>query len=159
MNLFVYFDTYILYSRFNASKYVLIFLSFAFQNLKANNAKVEAFQDYETAIERASWVRKGSARALFASGGKWENCSIELEQTGTQAGGEIEFGTLSIFGTKDKNKEHLSLSEITCLCRIGEKTLAIHTPARSFLLMPLLLKFNGDLDMEEWQSEITAGKK
>ena len=84
--------------------------------------------------------------------------SIELEQTGTQAGGEIEFGTLSIFGTKDKNKEHLSSSEITCVCRIpGEKTLAIHTPARSFLLMPLILKFNGDLDMEEWQSEITAG--
>ena len=25
--------------------------------------------------------------------------------------------------------------------------------------MPLLLKFNGDIDMEEWQSEITAGKK
>ena len=83
---------------------------------------------------------------------------IELEQTGSQAGGEIEFGTLSIFGTKDKNKEHLSLSEITCVCRIaGEKTLAIHTPARSFLLMPLILKFDGDLDMEEWQSEITAG--
>ena len=132
---------------------------FLFQNLKANNAEVEPFQDYEPAIERASWVRKGAARALFASGGKWENCSIELEQTGSQAGGEIEFGTLSIFGTKDKNKEHLSLSEITCLCRMGEKTLAIHTPARSFLLMPLLLKFNGDIDMEEWQSEITAGKK
>ena len=110
-------------------------------------------------MERASWIRKGSARVLFGGqGSKWENCSIELEQTGTQ-GGEVEFGTLSIFGTKDKNKEHLSLSEITCLCRIGEKTLAIHTPARSFLLMPLLLKFNGDLDMEEWQSEITAGKK
>ena len=50
------------------------------------------------------------------------------------------------------------MSEITCLCRIGEKTLAIHTPARSFLLMPLLLKFNGDLDMEEWQADISAGK-
>ena len=48
------------------------------ENLKSNNAKVEAFKDYETAIERVSWVRKGSARALFASGGKWENCSIGI---------------------------------------------------------------------------------
>ena len=33
------------------------------------------------------------------------------------------------------------------------------TQAWGWLLMPLLLKFNGDIDMEEWQSEITAGKK
>ena len=60
---------------------------------------------------------------------------------------------------KDRNKEHLSLSEITCVCRsAGDKTLAIHTPARSFLLMPLLLKFAGDHDLEEWQADITAGK-
>ena len=112
-------------------------------------------------MEKSSWVRKGSARVCFAgtaSSGRWENCSLELEQTGTQRG-EVEFGTLSIFGTKDRNKEHLSLSEITCVCRAGvEKTLAIHTPARSFLLMPLLLKFSGDLELEEWQADITAGK-
>ena len=112
-------------------------------------------------MEKSSWVRKGSARVCFAgtaSSGRWENCSLELEQTGTQRG-EVEFGTLSIFGTKDRNKEHLSLSEITCVCRTGsEKTLAIHTPARSFLLMPLLLKFSGDLELEEWQADITAGR-
>ena len=112
-------------------------------------------------MEKSSWVRKGSARVCFAgtaSSGRWENCSLELEQTGTQRG-EVEFGTLSIFGTKDRNKEHLSLSEITCVCRAGvEKTLAIHTPARSFLLMPLLLKFSGDLELEEWQADITAGR-
>ena len=137
------------------------FFPIIFQNLKANNSKSEAFQDYEPAVEKSSWVRKGSARVCFAgsaSCGRWENCSLELEQTGTQRG-EVEFGTLSIFGTKDRNKEHLSLSEITCVCRAGgDKTLAIHTPARSFLLMPLLLKFSGDLELEEWQGDITAGK-
>ena len=121
---------------------------------------MESFTDYEAAVERASWVRKGTARVLFGGpGSKWENCSVELEQTGTK-GGEVEFGTLSIFGSKDKNKEHLSLSEITCVCRhTGDKTLAIHTPARAFLLMPLLLKFPGDLELEEWQADITAGKQ
>lgn len=104
-------------------------------------------------------MRKASARVNFGgSGGRWENCSIELEQTGTHRG-EVEFGTLSIFGSKDKNKEHLSLSEITCVSHTGEKTLAIHTPARSFLLMPLLLRFSGDLEMEEWQADITAGRR
>ena len=33
--------------------------------------------------------------------GTWENCLIELEQTGTP--GEVDFGTLSVFGAK-KNK-------------------------------------------------------
>lgn len=128
------------------------------QGLKTNNSQIEAFKDYEPAVERASWVRKGSARVLFGcSGSRWENCSLELEQTGTHHG-EVEFGTLSVFGTKDRKKEHLSLSEITCVCRSGEKTLTIHTPARSFLLMPLQLKFTGDLEMEEWQADITAGK-
>ena len=132
---------------------------YLFQSLRANNTELETYDNYENAVERASWIRKGSARVLFGGqGSKWENCTIELEQTGTQ-GGEVEFGTLSIFGSKDKNKEHLSLSEITCVCRAqqGDKTLAIHTPARAFLLMPLLLKFPGDLELEEWQADITAG--
>ena len=31
-------------------------------------------------------------------GSTWENCVIELEQTGTP--GEVDFGTISVFGTK-----------------------------------------------------------
>ena len=31
-------------------------------------------------------------------GNSWENCVVELEQTGTP--GEVDFGTLSVFGTK-----------------------------------------------------------
>ena len=34
-------------------------------------------------------------------GNNWENCVVELEQTGTP--GEVDFGTLSVFGSK-KNK-------------------------------------------------------
>ena len=31
-------------------------------------------------------------------GCNWENCVVELEQTGTP--GEVDFGTLSVFGSK-----------------------------------------------------------
>ena len=73
--------------------------------------KAEPFASYEAAIERASWVRKGAAKVLFGrsaagSGAKghlgWENCTVELEQTGTNQN-EVDFGTLSIFGTQKKH--------------------------------------------------------
>ena len=35
---------------------------------------------------------------ILLSGNNWENCVVELEQTGTP--GEVDFGTLSVFGTK-----------------------------------------------------------
>ena len=35
---------------------------------------------------------------LSLPGNNWENCVVELEQTGTP--GEVDFGTLSVFGTK-----------------------------------------------------------
>ena len=38
---------------------------------------------------------------LHYVGNNWENCVVELEQTGTP--GEVDFGTLSVFGSK-KNK-------------------------------------------------------
>ncbi len=128
--------------------------------MKDNNAANEKddFKNYETAVERTSWVRKANARVQFnGSGGPWENCSVELEQTGTQRS-EVDFGTLSVFGAKNRHKEHLSLSEITCVCRSGEKTLAVHSATRSFHLAPLQIKFSGDLEMEQWQADITAGR-
>merc|ERR1719414_2541857 len=131
----------------------------------------DQFKDFEAAVERTSWVKKGTGRVNFGFGGsgggggggsgsnggggsssssKWENCTLELEQTGTQRG-EVDFGTLSIFGAKNKNKEHLSLADITCVSRVqAEKTLAVFTPSRSLTLTPILLKFSGDLEMESW---------
>ena len=66
----------------------------------------EPFVGYEAAVERASWVRKGAAKVLFgANKGAvgWENCTVELEQTGTNQN-EVDFGTLSIFGVNKKVK-------------------------------------------------------
>ena len=68
----------------------------------------EPFADYEAAVERASWVRKGAAKVLFGRSGAgkgalgWESCTVELEQTGTNQN-EVDFGTLSIFGTQKKH--------------------------------------------------------
>ena len=58
---------------------------------------------------------------------------LELEQCGTKEG-QVEFGTLSMFGQKSSTKEHLSLAEITCVSVCSEKSspqLAVYTPARA----------------------------
>ena len=91
------------------------------QSLRQNNRKTESddFRDFQSAVERTSWVRAGAGRVNFG-GGKWEPCTLELEQTGTRSSGrdnDVDFGTLSIFGPKNKNKEHLSLADITAVNR------------------------------------------
>ena len=74
----------------------------------------EPFADYEAAVERASWVRKGAVKVLFGRSGAgkgalgWESCTVELEQTGTNQN-EVDFGTLSIFGTQKKHLKVLLL--------------------------------------------------
>ena len=84
-------------------------------SLRQNNRKTEGdeYKDFAAAVERTSWVKGGACRVNFGAG-KWEACTLELEQTGTTRGGgtaaagagesEIDFGTLSIFGAKNKNK-------------------------------------------------------
>ena len=87
-----------------------------FQSLRENNSKMssEPFADYEAAVERASWVRKGAAKVLLGRSGVgkgalgWESCTVELEQTGTNQN-EVDFGTLSIFGTQKKHLKVLFL--------------------------------------------------
>ena len=70
----------------------------------------------------------------------------------------MDFGTLSIFGPKNKSKEHLSLAEITAVCRLGgDKTLGIFTSARSQTLTPIQLRFSGDIELEGWQAHLVAG--
>ena len=89
--------------------------------------EAEAFKDFAAAVERTSWVKGGACRVNFGAG-KWEACTLELEQTGTTrgggssasgsgGGGEIDFGTLSVFGAKNKNKV------LVCLCK-EEKIMA-----------------------------------
>ena len=56
-------------------------------------------------------------------------------------------------------QEHLSLFDITCVCQVGDKTLALFTHSRSLLMQPIRIKFNGDLEMEAWQADIVSGKK
>ena len=73
-------------------------------------------------------------------------------------GSEVDFGTLSIFGPRNKSKEHLSLAEITAVCRLGgDKTLGIFTSARSQTLTPIQLRFSGDIELEGWQAHLVAG--
>jgi len=51
------------------------------------------------------------------------------------------------------------MSEITSLIQVGDKTLAIFTPLRSQNLMPTLVRFNEDEEMETWQAHISKGQQ
>ena len=97
-----------------------------FQSLRHNNDTVlnnKKFKDYEAPIERTSWVRnrlyfmmnwndnslfvkvrKAAARYSSAEAGRWEGCTIEMEQTGSP-GGSVDFGTLSIFGNSKRSNK------------------------------------------------------
>ena len=53
----------------------------------------------------------------------------------------------------------MSLFEITAVCQNGDKTLSIYTSSKSLRLGPLLIRFNGDSEMEAWQADIVNGEK
>ena len=54
---------------------------------------------FENISLKLLYVKVMEANIVFFNlGNNWENCVVELEQTGTP--GEVDFGTLSVFGTK-----------------------------------------------------------
>jgi hypothetical protein len=58
----------------------------------------ERFANYESPIERTLWVRKCAAKFTNSEVATWwEGCTVKMEQT-RRPGGEVDFGTLSIFG-------------------------------------------------------------
>ena len=114
----------------------------------------EQWADYQPAIESSSWVK--TAMVKVNTGARWEQCVMELEQCGTKDGA-VEFGTLSMFGQKTASKEHLSLSEISCVSLCSEKSspqLAVYTPARSVRLQPILVKFSSEGECRDWHAEL-----
>ncbi len=64
---------------------------------------------------------------------------------------------LHIFFISSPPQEHLSLFDITCVYQCGDKTLAIQTPERALGLRPLLVRFGGDLEMQEFQADLVHG--
>ena len=129
------------------------------QQLNSNNKLTESerYQEYQPSIESSSWIK--TCQVKVNSGGsrnRWEKCVLELEQCGSE-GGKVDFGTLSMFG--EKTKEHISLSEITCVSVCTEKSspqLAVFTPSRSSKLLPLLVKFSSESEMLDWHGELVT---
>ena len=82
----------------------------------------ENFKNYEAAIESRSWIKTSLVKVhTGGSRSRWEPCALELEQCGAKEG-QVEFGTLSLFSQKSSMKEHISLSEITCVSVCSEKS-------------------------------------
>merc|ERR550519_577315 len=99
----------------------------------------EQFAAFEEAVERASWTKKTQVRVNPGDQrGKWEQASLELEQCGSKEGA-VDFGTISICSERSSAQ------------------LAVYTTTRSKRLQPILLRFSGDGEMEEWHTSITAG--
>ena len=129
-------------------------------SLISNNAETKKYSNFEDAIERSSWVKKGLIKFnLGGQGQRFEQAYLELEQCGSTEN-SVDFGTLSIFSTKSNFKEHISLSEITCISFCSEKStpqLAVFTPKRSKLLLPIHIRFNSEKEMEEWHADLVSG--
>ena len=49
-------------------------------------------------------VRKAAAKFTSTESGRWEGCTVEMEQTGSP-GGDVDFGTLSIFGNSKRSNK------------------------------------------------------
>ena len=90
-----------------------------------------------------------------------EQAQLELEQCGS-AENSVDFGTLSIFSTKSNLKEHVSLSDITCVSICTQKLvpqLYIFTSKRSKLLRPIQIKFSSEADLWDWHSDLVTGNR
>ena len=131
------------------------------EQLSSNNklSGGEEFKNYEAAIESRSWIKTSLVKVnTGGSRSRWEQCALELEQSGAKEG-QVEFGTLSLFSQKSSMKEHISLSEITCVSVCTEKSspqLALFPSSRSQKLQPLLVKFASEYEMEDWHGELVS---
>ena len=131
------------------------------QQLDNNNklTESECYLGYHQAIESSSWVKTSLVKVN--SGGsrsRWEQCVLELEQCGSKEG-QVDFGTVSMFSQKSKSKEHISLSEITCVSVCSEKSspqLALFTSSKSRTLQPFLIKFSCESEMLDWHGELVS---
>ena len=129
--------------------------------LQTNSRETEGerWAEYQPAIQTSSWVKTSLVKVnTGGSKSRWEQCVLELEQCGTKEG-QVDFGTLSMFGQKSATKEHLSLAEITCVSVCSEKTspqLAVYTPARSGKLQPILIKFGSEAELFDWHGDLVA---
>merc|ERR1719410_3110399 len=130
--------------------------------LQANTAVVrgDQYREYLAAVETTSWVKTSLVKVnTGGAASRWQQCVLELEQCGAKEG-QVEFGTLSMFGQKSASKEHLSLAEISCVSVCSEKAssnqLAVYTPARSARLQPILIRFGSEAELLDWHGDLVS---
>lgn len=123
------------------------------QELKARTDKAtNGFETFEKAIEKMSWVKCGTAKAMLKESLP-EICSLELEWIGSES------GSLSILNLdRTQTKLQLSVSEITCVASCSEPgvpCIAIHTSRLRPSKGPLKLQFSTETEMEDWMANLT----
>lgn len=123
------------------------------QELKSRTDKAtNGFESFEKAIEKNSWVKSGTAKAMLKDSLP-ELCSLELEWIGSES------GTLSVLNLdQTQTKLQLSVSEITCVASCSEPgvpCIAIHTSRLRPSKGPLKLQFSTETEMEDWMANLT----
>ncbi|XP_014665242.1 PREDICTED: tectonin beta-propeller repeat-containing protein 1-like [Priapulus caudatus] len=132
-----------------------------------NNRQKQPFLQYEHAIFKKSWVKKGDMHVWHERNG-WMDCKVEFEQLGATQG--TSDGTLTCSYSKHRELKHIvmlshchriAIGEITCILRIKDPTkysvFAVYTPKRTGKGMPLKLATASDKELEEWMKALTMG--
>ncbi|GLH00192.1 Tectonin beta-propeller repeat-containing protein [Gryllus bimaculatus] len=130
------------------------------QELQRRDKHLIGFENYEKAIEMASWVKTGDARCILKDSlNHLEDCVLELEWVGSNKG-SLDSGTLTILSPeRTQTKVQFSLSEITCIVCCSEPShprIAIHTPSLTNQTSCVKLQFTGDTEMEDWMANLTS---
>ncbi|XP_070581282.1 tectonin beta-propeller repeat-containing protein 1-like isoform X2 [Ptychodera flava] len=123
--------------------------------------EVENFSQYEHAIQRTSWVKKG--RMVWWSEHrphKWYDCHVELEQGGIKL---LDESTFTVYYSHYGRQKHvqLPLSSVTCVQHVtcpgqrkNKPTFALITAERTTKRKPLRVAANSYEEMEDWISAI-----
>ncbi|XP_046681571.1 tectonin beta-propeller repeat-containing protein-like [Homalodisca vitripennis] len=125
-----------------------------------HSLETSTFEKYELAVEMASWVKTGECRCCLPGTAVYDDCILELEWVGSQAGC-LDSGTLSVL-TIDKahTRAQLSLGEVVCVSSCsepGNPRLAVHTlRSAATRTAPLRLQFCGDVDHDDWLANLTS---
>ncbi|XP_014778842.1 tectonin beta-propeller repeat-containing protein 1 [Octopus bimaculoides] len=129
------------------------------QRLQTRNYKeVTLFAHMEHAVEKVSWIKKGSLYWLEnPQKSKWIECNVEFEQGMDTV---CEPSTFTIHYVVKSNHMHLQipLNEVLCTCRISEPLrqyqMAIHVSPEVSHTSPILLSSINEADIDDWVSTL-----
>ncbi|XP_066293154.1 tectonin beta-propeller repeat-containing protein 1-like isoform X1 [Branchiostoma lanceolatum] len=122
--------------------------------------ELQPFQDYEQAIERTSWIKKGSLQYWSdTKPHRWVDCRLHLEQSSGKGLYDCKFTCYYKYYDSEKYLQ-FPLSEIVCVLRVNHggnqrPVLAIYTAKRTAKKVPVRLACSTEKELEDWLTAIS----